>query len=780
MRHAGLKQLVFMLVMLAADAAAQVSTPGSFERLRQDTIYQIKSALTPLLTRFCRESCEITAVDVTIDEQVPDSDDIGFESVVGTVRESTLSVGRVVVDVQVDDRVSTINRDRLQVILANALRPIAPLGQIRWNPVQLPQIGQSESVEEELKRGLQQRVATEVMNVVETYCPETCVLSRVAVDGRAINADQAADVNPREIIRDSAGRSLLRVENVDIEMSLDQSIEEDERQRITNAVRARTKFVEPVTLDVSVTSFPESWSSRKERLAQASADPYGLDRLRETLKIFRELAGTKEIISKESIQSSQSERSSETATSLSREESRSEATSKENNRLTASQMSTEQNTSSFEWVLWGAGALVLVAILAALILRLAGASRDARVMMAAAPQQPGMGVAPTLGADGSPVEPRTGAPEDHLKKDLSLRLRRDELKRELIGVFLESPKVAKETFSRLLQDEGVEETSKYVHLFGHMVVFELLDDPNLQRDLYALSEYYHKSEHKFDIEEEIELLQSLRTRVTANEIRILSRKQLDKFDFLSKLDAGQIYNLIREEKAQVQSIVLTQLDHKRRRAVFEIYTGDAKVALMRELCRADAIPKEYLANVARALHKKVQARPEFDTENLRSSDILLDLLEKARLDEQRALMRDLVRTNAEAARGIKLKLVTVELMPLLKDGHLLELVLGLEREDLLLFLAGTREHIRELLLAKAPDELAQSWVEELEHVRNVDEQAYRVIELKVCSRIRQLANNGAINLLELNDMLFAESAPTQFDSVENSSPEGFSTASLVA
>ncbi|MHA0111458.1 hypothetical protein ACXYUI_30785, partial [Klebsiella pneumoniae] len=81
--------------------------------------------------------------------------------------------------------------------------------------------------------------------------------------------------------------------------------------------------------------------------------------------------------------------------------------------------------------------------------------------------------------------------------------------------------------------------------------------------------------------------------------------QTDRFDFLLQLDAVQIYNLIVAEKPQVQAIVMTQLDPRRRRAVFDMYAGQAKVELMRELCRGEPIPKEFLGNIATVLQRKV-------------------------------------------------------------------------------------------------------------------------------------------------------------------------------
>jgi flagellar motor switch protein FliG len=245
----------------------------------------------------------------------------------------------------------------------------------------------------------------------------------------------------------------------------------------------------------------------------------------------------------------------------------------------------------------------------------------------------------------------------------------------------------------------------------------------------------------------------------------MARKRSEQFDFLHHLDASQIFSLILEEKPHIQSIVLTQLDHVRRRNVFDLYAGEARVGLMRELCKADAIPKEYLANVAKALHKKVLSRTEFDTEQLRSSDIIIELLEKSSLLDQRRLMADLVKTNPDAARLIKLKLVTVEMLPYIRDGHLLEIVMGLERSELLTFLVGAPEHIRELLLSKAPSELAQSWLEDIEQSSAIEESRYRISEMRILGRIRTLANNGAIRLVDINDRIFA---PQHLDEVRRS------------
>ncbi len=79
----------------------------------------------------------------------------------------------------------------------------------------------------------------------------------------------------------------------------------------------------------------------------------------------------------------------------------------------------------------------------------------------------------------------------------------------------------------------------------------------------------------------------------------------------------------------------------------------------------------------------------------------------------------------------------------------------MERDDLLAFLVGCPEHIRDILLRKAPEELAQSWIEDIRNISNIDDNAYRTAEVKIKARLRGLANNGAISMLDINELIYA-------------------------
>jgi flagellar motor switch protein FliG len=773
------KLAIFMASFLL-DQFLLASTAGF--KAKEEAEGLAKQKIAQIFNKYCSDSCELISVTASTNEESGEIDDIGFESIVGE-QTTRVQISHLMVEAQVDSSVGAADRERLQKLVITGLKSLAPIVDMQWHAVSIPQIGVTSEVEDRLRLQIQQKLHATVETVLNSYCPEECALGSIVVEGRLVSSDESRGLNERELVRDRGSKGILRIENIDIEVSMDSKLSDVNRKKIYELLKARTKFAFPVHINVTHVDFPEASQSK----AAQERDPWGLDRLRQTLQIFRDLASTKEIItnsnstsqSSHESQSSNSSEKSETRDSRESLNSKESLQSKEgkteiaNNNSETSQSSKSDSGENYQYALYIGAFLLLAGIIVTLIIRFGAAAKDAKVMLETAangaggewkvPQgQSAAGMRQDPMGSGQPtlVGPNVsvvGSGAVSAEK-LSLKIKIEGLKEELMRVFMDNPKVARDVFTRMLQEDGVEVTSKYVHIFGQMVVFEIMNDPSLQRDIYDLSEFYHKSSFHFADEQLFELLAALKTKITASEIKLLTRKRAEQFDFLQNLDAPQVFMLLNDERAQVQSIVLTQLDHQRRRAVFDMYEGASKVALMRELCRADAIPKEYLSNVAKALHKKVLSKNEFDTEQLRSNDILFDLLEKATLQDQRALMADLVRSNPAAARAIKLKLVTVEMLPYLKDGHLLELVMGLEREDLLAFLVGTPDHIRDLLLSKAPHELSQSWIEDIEQMTGVDEATYRLAELKIINRLRTLANNGAIRLLDINDRIFADEA----------------------
>ena len=788
------KYFIITLLLTLLGSSFAFASKNRLLRLKEETKREARHKLDEVLLRYCGQFCQLIDLSVEVDEEIPDGEDMGFEAIMGNSSKGALLVSKLEATIQIDERVGVVNRDRLGNILKVHLGSLAAIPIVVWKSVRLPRItkyGEGEpgyvfesfsdtensdgnfdfrpqeysGKAQKLRDQLDRQIGAAIKKVIQNYCPNQCILERVEIFGSMVSPKDAVKLPRSQQIRDSSGRSIFQIDNVEVDVTMDSSITEESRQKIAAVMRSKLRFASPLNLNIGVIDFPESYAAKRAAKQKDASDPYGLNKLRDTLIMFRDLAGTKEIITttKTDTKSSSIEKNSENSKS-----------SSNNQENTDGEMSMEEWTGFFVIV------LLVLGLIGYLLVKASRSKKDADEMMAQSP----MGINVTTEAISSEKEGGEYKDKDkdnEEKEQLALLLKINELKEELVNLFMENPRVAKETFSRFLKEDGVENTAKYVHVFGHLIVFELLKDPNFQRELYELSEYYHNSEFNFTREEEYDLLLKLKTRCTASEIRIRTRRSSEKFEFLSKLDAMQVFSLIKDEKVQVQVIVMTQLERKKRLQVFEMYVGEEKVKLMSELSNAETIPKEFLFNVAKALSKKVATKPEFDTENLRTSDILLDLMEKAPIEEQKGLMSTLQQNNPETARSIKMKLVTINMLPYLKDGHLLELVLGMDREDLLGFLSSTDEMIRDLILRKAPEELSDSWLEDLESFAAPDESSSRVVEMAVVNKIRNLANNGVISLLEINNLIFDDPASSgDFETDDNSSLPRMNNSSSAA
>ena len=756
---------------LSPQQVLAIANPAEYTNLSESTKKKAKEKIADVLTRYCGQFCQLIDVQVSIDEQIPDGDDMGFESTVNQSAKADLIITALKASIQVDERIGVVNQTRLENILKVHLGSLALKSEVQWNPVKLPRITRYAEGEpgflidaptngdypegewdfrpqdysgkaQQLREKLDRKIKSTLNNIIAKYCPNQCIIEQIDIMGAMIDPRSAVKLPRNQQLRSDSGRSIFQIDSIDVDITMDEKLTEDERNRITALMRSKLRFASPINLNIGIIDFPESYADIQAKNRSNTNDPYGLEKLRKMLIMFRDLAGTKEIINTNT---------TETQSSTDKQSDTRSNESEKRRDLSSLEANSAWDTDELVFTI---GALILlVGLVIYGIMKARQSNRDALDMMVMAnPQEKTEGEENRSGDSKSKDEITA-----EKREDLSLQLKIDEIKDELIDLFIENPKVAKETFSRFLKEDGVEDTAKYVHVFGHLIVFELLKDPNFKRELYELSEYYHNSDFEFERSEEYELLLKLKTRVTASEIRVLTRKSSEKFDFLAKLDSSQVFQLIKEEKVQVQAIVLTQLDRKKRQAVFDLYMGEPKVQLMNELSTAETIPKEFLFNVAKVLQRKVISKPEFDTENLRTSDILLDLMEKAALEEQKTLMTTLQKNNAETARSLKAKLVTIYMLPYLKGGHLLELILSMDREDLLVFLSSTHDDIRNLILQKAPEELSDSWIEEMETFNSPDEQTFRLVEMKLLNKIRSLANNGVISLLDINSLIFEES-----------------------
>jgi flagellar motor switch protein FliG len=267
-------------------------------------------------------------------------------------------------------------------------------------------------------------------------------------------------------------------------------------------------------------------------------------------------------------------------------------------------------------------------------------------------------------------------------------------------------------------------------------------------------------------------LRQLRHKLTAAKVKLLANKTLDVFDFLKGWSPRQVFELAREEAPQMQGIILTQLPIEKRKLVFEMFNEKHRTPILEALSQIDLLPREMLIGAAQSIKEKALKNPRFDAENVRGTDVLVDLLTSSSMEQQVALMAQLDASNPQASWRIRSTLVSAQTLLYLPDNILVDMLFDLELREIAGFLANTNNAYRNALFAKIPREIGANWAEAMAGEQGSYDLA-KATENKLLHKVRMLAANGTIPLAEINDRIYPraqQSANTQAQFTVPSSP----------
>ena len=281
---------------LVADIGiSQMSDPSQYADLEYRTRVQIENKMAEVMEKYCRNSCQLLSTDIEIQEQLDTITDLGFEELDETQNSKIdYSVNSVSIKVQIDDKVTQTNRDKLEKIIKYNVQKFANIVYVQFFDLSVPDIGSSVSAKERAITKIKQKLTSLVEGVVQKYCPDMCLLSNVIVLGDLISNDQAQLDGLSNFVHDRSSGQYVKIDEARISLAFSQRFKEVERNRIESIINIKTKQIPNVTLVRSVMPFPETYTEKSKEAAE-SADPYGLDKLRKTLNLFKELSTDEDI-----------------------------------------------------------------------------------------------------------------------------------------------------------------------------------------------------------------------------------------------------------------------------------------------------------------------------------------------------------------------------------------------------------------------------------------------------------------------------------------------------
>lgn len=758
MKHS-FKQLLsysfcFITAFTLVNHSVRASLDPSVESIEREAEREVELIVEPLIKKYCHESCKILGVKSKVkleeaEEMAPGFDDVTPENALSYQPDS------VTVNILVDELVGEVTLSNIFGIIQEHLSEFDYPVFLKEKRRKFPQPLSSTRKIAEIRSEIIHDFKTNIEDLYRDYCPKQCLLSDLEVIVSPVNLEEAQYGSTGEFFQ--KGDTAVRINKIAATMLFDHTLTPAEQKTILEMARLKSNNFKNVFLEAKSMKFPhpDLFNEQYGIAGYGKADRSLSSESKKNVERKSKLESqSTSLNSKKSQENIEKNKNVTTSQAFNKAEERNESYQRfEKIERVESGDAVQKELKRLS--IWG---LIFACSIIALLVFVAIAAFAQRSRA-------------TKGEEGGihkilqSFTQNPFQPDKHEKSEpktsgekISIRYEIDRLIDELGTLFAEHPKVAKTAFSRILTDEGIEVTAAYIHIFGEGIVLDLLKDPSLQTDINELMEFYAKNEIDLDDQEKLELLKSLHNRAIASKLLVLGNRSSNLFEFLSEMDGMQIIELIQNESLTVKAIVMTQVDSQKRNYIYSQLDDRTKNKLLSELSRIDHLPKNYIFNVSNALKRKRQENPRLNTEALPGSEVLVGLLEKAPFNRQQSIIRELEISNPETARHVKSKLVSVDTLRFLRDSHLLEVVLGLKHEELLAFLKGAPEAIRQTIFDKSPRDLAAEIQDELTQVSSLNRDSYHLIERKIINRIRMMAKDGVVNLIETNERMFGELA----------------------
>jgi flagellar motor switch protein FliG len=789
MKFIGISYLLTTLFIVTS-ASARVS---SVELTQKSAETQIRNILEPLLDKYCHDECKLMNVNVTVDLANSDAISPGFDDP-QIKRDNELIPVSAQAKLLMDDKVGPISRGKLLELIQQYLDTLDYPVKISTQVTHFPLPQGSEGKISELREKVSKQFISTVEDLLHQFCPHDCLLVDFALKTDVVNGEEAQYGSTNEFVAD--GDTAIKIKNISATLLMDEKLSVEEQANILEMVRLKTNKFKNVELEGKSLKFPHPVDASTDAALAAKGLLGGKNSTTDS-----KLDSKTNSDSKTENKMNSDSRSDSKVDSKLDAKSDSKSDSKTDSKLDAKSTSTNSESNlrqekyerleKIERVESGDAVqkelqkfkvfgLIFACSILALLIFIALATY--RPMNAKNPVTTVQRVFQDMAADpmtAAPPPTRSAeAPREEKFNSLSTRYEIERLLEELRSIYAQQPKVAKQVFTRVLTEEGVEVTSECIHLFGESIVIDMLRDPSLQTDLNELMEFYAKNPIELNDEKKLDLLRKLHSRTIAGKLVVIGNRSSGLFDFLSEMDGLQILELIRTESLTVKSIILTQCDAQKRGVVYSQMDADIRMKLLAELSRIDYLPRDYIFNVATALKRKRRENPKLNTEALPGSEVLVSLLERTGQDMQKSVVKNLETTNPDSARTVKSKLVSVDTLRFLRDGQLLEVVLSLKHDELIQFLKGATHEIRSTIFAKSPKELVVELEEELGQMGALSRETYQQVERKILNRMKIMANEGQLNLVETNERMFNEGQQTDTSFVQTSPGDNVKTANF--
>ncbi len=226
--------------------------------------------------------------------------------------------------------------------------------------------------------------------------------------------------------------------------------------------------------------------------------------------------------------------------------------------------------------------------------------------------------------------------------------------------------------------------------------------------------------------------------------RLQGMLQGTPFDFLKKVDAGQLVNFIQNEHPQTVALVLAHLEYDQSAVILSALTPEMQTEVSLRIATMDQTSPEVISEVERVLEQKIATVMSQELSAAGGIEDLAELLNRVDRATEKSILETLEEENQELAVEIKKLMFTFDDVSLLDDRAIQKVLNEVDNNDLPVALKGANEEVKTKIFNNVSSRKAESIREDMEFMGPVRVKQVEEAQQKIVAVIRRLEDSDEI------------------------------------
>ncbi len=227
-----------------------------------------------------------------------------------------------------------------------------------------------------------------------------------------------------------------------------------------------------------------------------------------------------------------------------------------------------------------------------------------------------------------------------------------------------------------------------------------------------------------------------------------TRAPLGSMQIIADMDPRHIFNLIRDEQAQVITFVISHIAPEKSAQVLNLLRPDQRDQVIERLATLAPTPVEVAEKVVDVLNTRLGVKQTRALSQTGGVTTVADVLNAMDKTVSREFLTGLENRNPELTNSIRKKMFTFEDLLLLSPGAIQRIMREIDMRDLTVSLKKASEALKKLLLANISRRAAESVQEEIAFMGAVKPRDVEAAQFRIIDAVRKLEAEGEIDLDE--------------------------------